>query len=139
VSQLQRATALLEAEYEIAESSEVEAAYAVALSNLGRVQLAAGGYDAALEAYNGCIGLVDERSDKEALLLKTHCRFGAGLAHYWLGQVDEALDAFQASLAEAEGLEPEVKDEVSVMLARTLWGVGGEDAKEAAKSHLLEW
>ena len=128
---LERAVALLEEEFEATESSEVEIRYSMALCNLGRVRLAVGQYKESLDAFTNCWELGPHTAD-----LRVQCRLGQGLAHFWLGEVDASLEAFQGSLKEAEG---GLKDEVAVLLSRTLWGIGAEYARETAKTHLLEW
>ncbi|WVF69336.1 hypothetical protein IAT40_004112 [Kwoniella sp. CBS 6097] len=139
VSSLERAASVLEEEFERTESAEIESRYAIALCNLGRVQLAAGKYQPSLDALNNCWELISESTDGTASALKAQCRLLQGLAHYWNGQIDESLEAFQASLDEATSTQDlSVKEEVAVLLSRTLWGLGGDDAKETAKSNLME-
>ncbi|WVQ72893.1 hypothetical protein IAR50_002454 [Cryptococcus sp. DSM 104548] len=136
---LERTAVALEEEFERAESAEIEHFYAVALCNLGRVRLATGQYEEALEALGNCWELVAGSSEPASAVLKPQCKLLQGLAHYWLGQTDESLEAFQAALDEATANQNmEVKEEVAVLLSRTLWGLGDEDAKEIAKSNLLE-
>jgi len=126
VASLERAAAILEEEF--------EATYSMALCNLGRVRLATGGYQGSLEAFTNCWEL-----DPPGASLRVQCKLGQGLAYFWLGQVDECFEAFLVSLDEAENSgEAGLKDEVVVLLSRTLWGLGTEDAKETAKTHLLE-
>ncbi|WVQ96835.1 hypothetical protein IAU59_003942 [Kwoniella sp. CBS 9459] len=138
-SSLDRAAAVLEEEFERTESADIESRYAIALCNLGRVQLAAGGYQKSLEALDNCWELISDSTDGTMSALKVQCRLLQGLAHYWVGQVDESLEAFQASLDEATAAQDlAVKEEVAVLLSRTLWGLGGDDAKETAKSNLME-
>ncbi|WWD18361.1 hypothetical protein CI109_102811 [Kwoniella shandongensis] len=138
-SSLERAAVVLEEEFEHNESIEIEIRYATALCNLGRVQLAAGKYQQSLDGLINCWELISGSSDGSITSLKVQCRLLQGLAHYWLGQVEESLEAFQASLDEATAAQDMwVKEEVAVLLSRTLWGLGGEDAKETAKSNLME-
>ncbi len=135
VSALERAVSILEEEFEATESSEIEQRYSMALCDLGRVRLAGGQYQGSLEAFTNCLELVPQMA-----ILRIQCKLGQGLAHVWLEQIDESLKAFQASLDEAAQSNIEgMREEVTVLLSRTLWGLGGEDAKEAAKTHLLEW
>ena len=139
-SSLESAASLLEEEFESTESSAIEIAYCVALANLGRVRLAKGDYSAALESFTSAWQLVEsgEQGEEYAHVLKRlrlQSRLGQALAQYWLGEVDSSLDSFQATLDMAQG---GVADAVAVLLARTLWGLGGEDAREAAKTHLME-
>ncbi|OCF43903.1 superkiller protein 3 [Kwoniella heveanensis CBS 569] len=138
-SSLERAAAVLEEEFERTESADIESRYAIALCNLGRVQLAAGNYQSSLEALNNCWELISGSTDGTTSALKVQCRLLQGLAHYWIGEIDESLEAFQAGLDEATAAQDmSVKEEVAVLLSRTLWGLGGEDAKETAKSNLME-
>lgn len=134
---LENATTLLDAEFETSESSEIEKRYAAALVNLGRVRLASEQYEKALEAFGDCIGLA---ADDAKLVIQ--CRLGQALAQASLSNVDEALEAFQQALDACTTLEGEealvIKEEISVILARTLWSLQDEDAQEAAKAHLLE-
>ena len=137
-SSLERAACLLEEEFEASESSEVERAYSIALISLGRVRLAASEYNPALEAFSSCWELVSSVPDDGLVgKLKVQSRLGQGLAYFWLDSVDQSLEAFQAALDLTT--EMGVKDQVVVYLARTLWGVGGDDAKDAAKTRLMEW
>lgn len=138
---LEAAVTLLEEEFEASESAETERAYTIALANLGRVRLAMSQYSASLEAFTSVWELVSSLdngtgADDVVQRLKVQSRLGQGLAHFWLDSADKSLDEFQSALdlAGQEG-----KDEVAVLLARTLWGLGGEDAREAAKTHLMEW
>lgn len=136
---LESAVTLLEEDFEASESAETERAYTIALANLGRVRLATGQYKAALEAFTSVwelVGSLDHADDGVIQRLKVQSRLGQGLAHFWLDEADKSLDEFQAAL-DLAGLEG--KNEVAVLLARTLWGLGGEDAREAAKTHLMEW
>lgn len=134
VTALERAVAILEEDFESTESAEIEQRYSMGLCNLGRVLLATGQYQSSLDAYSNCWEL-----DPATAALRVQVKLGQGLAHYWLGQIDESLEAFEESLAEADKAVEGLKEEVAVLLSRTLWGLGGEDAKEAAKTHLLEW
>lgn len=138
VTALEKATSLLEAEFEAAESAEIEAEYTIALANLGRVRLAAGAYDGALEAFTNFLELAGGSGDERVVRLIPQARLGSALAHFWLGDVDACLASFQDALEAAKN-DSALADELTVLLARTLWAVGGEDAREAAKTHLLEW
>jgi superkiller protein 3 len=136
---LEHAANLLEEEFEASESTEIEEAYCIALSNLGRVRLSAGQYALALDAYTNVWGLVGSLEGSEGLTgrLKIQSRLGQALAYSWLEDVDKSLEGFQAALDIASS--EAIKSDVAVLLARTLWGLGGEEARETAKNHLLEW
>nr|XP_019045775.1 superkiller protein 3 [Kwoniella bestiolae CBS 10118]OCF24705.1 superkiller protein 3 [Kwoniella bestiolae CBS 10118] len=136
---LERAAAVLEEDFERTESADIESRYAIALCNLGRVQLAAKKYQASLDTLNNCWELISGSADGIIASLKPQCRLLQGLVHYWLGQIDESLEAFQNALDEAAASQDlKTKEEVAVLLSRTLWGLGGDDAKETAKSNLME-
>ncbi|WRT67666.1 uncharacterized protein IL334_004638 [Kwoniella shivajii] len=136
---LERAAGLLEEEFERTESDDIETKYAIALCNLGRLQLAAKKYQPSLETLNNCWELISETTDGTIAALKIQCKLLQGLTYYWLGQIDESLEAFQGSLDEASASQDiKSREEVAVLLSRTLWGLGGEDAKETAKSNLME-
>jgi superkiller protein 3 len=141
LGQLTKAVSVLEAAYEVSEDVEVEAKFAIAQSNLGRLRLASGEYQLAVEAFAGTLGLIDAADDSvQSRRVRVHAKFGSGLAHYWLGELDESLSMFQAALDELE-TKPmgRMKDQVSVLLAQALWAMGGEEEKDAAKNTLLEW
>lgn len=137
VSALERASELLEQEFEQSESTDVEYRYLTALLNLGRVRLVSRSYQASLDAFTNCFELLSGSQHPDAGKMRVQARLGQGLAQFWVGQVDESLEAFQAALDESSGQEE--KEIVAVLLARTLWGLGGDDAKDLAKSQLMEW
>jgi superkiller protein 3 len=134
---LVKATELLEQEFEQSETTEIEHRYTIALLNLGRVRLSGRSYDTALEAFTNSFELLGGSQHPDAGKLRVQARLGQALAQYWLGQVDESLEAFQHALDEASGQGE--KETIAVLLARTLWGLGGEEAHDLAKSQLMEW
>ena len=138
IEALEQATRLLEIEFESSESQDVERKYAVALVNLGRVRLASGAEDQALAAFGDALGLAGEDTR-----MVVQCQLGQALAEAGLGEVDKALEDFQHALDACDSLGPEedvvgFKEEIAVLLARTLWSMQDDDAKEAAQVHLLE-
>lgn len=137
-SALESATELLEQSFEATESVEVEQKYTVALLNLGRVRLAAGTYETSLEAFTNAHELLSGSQHPKAGRMKIQCGVGQGLAEFWLGHVDESLAHFQHALDECSSSQAD-KEQVAIILARTLWGLGGEEAKDLAKSQLMEW
>lgn len=136
---LDQASTLLEEQFETSESTEIERAYCIALVNLGRVRLAAGDYDQALNAFISVSELVGPLDDADEVTqrLKVQSLLGQALAHFWLEDVDKSLEASQFALEGSTSTS--VRNDIAVLLARTLWGLGGEEAKEAAKAHLMEW
>lgn len=139
VSAFETATQLLEEEFEATESTAIEIRYSIALANLGRARLAVKAYDTALEAYTNCWELISGSQDSQVLTLRVQVKVGQALAQCWLEDTDACLTLFQEALDEAEGSGVAgLKEEVAVLLARTLWGMGA-DGQEMAKTHLMEW
>ena len=140
---LQKATTLLEEDFEHSESSDTELKYTIALVNLGRVKLATKEYNGALESFISAWELLTSQDpahvDDRMREMKVQCQVGQGLAYFWLGGEQLCLDAFQMALDEAEGLGGGVMEIVTVLLARTLWGLGDDDARETAKARLMDW
>lgn len=136
ISALRSATTNYEAQFEETESSESEERYIVSLCNLARVLLASHAYEEALEAYQNCLGLLEGREDEAGRQMRLQCLLGKAIGEFWTEKVEDSLEDFERCLEICDQAE---RGEVTVLLARTLWGLGGEDAKEAAKSHLLEW
>jgi superkiller protein 3 len=138
IEALEHATRRLETEFESSESQEVEHKYTVALVNLGRVRLASGAQAQALAVFADALELAGEDAR-----MVVQCHLGQALAQAGLGEADKALEEFQQALNACDSLgtaEDAVsfKEEVSVLLTRTLWSMQDEDAKEAAQAHLLE-
>lgn len=144
VARVSAAAALLEAEYEANESEEIEQRYAIALLNLGRIQLAQENTITAVESLENCFGLTSARQDNAAKLMRVQAQVGLALGHAALGSIETSLQAFQDALLETESLmlrdteKDALKERVSVCLAKTLWSIGGDDAFEMAKTRLLE-
>lgn len=137
VTALENAVELLEQEFEHSESVEIEHRYTAALLNLGRVRLSSRASPSSLDAFTNCFELLSGSQHPDAGKMRVQARLGQGLAQFWVGQVDESLEAFQAALDESNGQDE--KEVVAVLLARTLWGLGGDEAKDLAKSQLMEW
>ncbi|KAJ9098148.1 hypothetical protein QFC21_004477 [Naganishia friedmannii] len=144
VARVSAAAALLEAEYEAAESEEVEQRYAIALLDLGRIHLAQEDPSSAVETLENCFGLISARQDNAAKLMRVQAQVGMALGNAALTQIEESLQAFQNALSEADSLmlrdteKDALKERVSVSLAKTLWSIGGDEAFEMAKTRLLE-
>lgn len=108
---------------------------------MARLRLSLGEYEPALEYFQTALGLLaegEEGEDASGAVLRAQCQFGAGLANFKLGQLEEALALFEAALA-AAGENAVVHGQVTVLLAQTLWALGSEEGRESAKNHLLQW
>ena len=145
---LASAIAVLEAAYEETEDPAIERRFATAHVNIARLRLAVEDFAGALESYEVATGLLPEqpeegegaseaeaRSETRALLAQ--CQFGSGLANFKLGQLPEALALFEAAMATA-GDDAAIRGHVVVLVAQTLWAIGSDEAKESAKSQLLQ-
>ncbi|OSD01253.1 TPR-like protein [Trametes coccinea BRFM310] len=135
-----RAIAVLEAAYEEAEDPEIERQFTIANVNLARLRLSAADYEGALESYQVATGLLPEEptdGDADAKVLLAQGQFGSGLAHFKLGQLAEALALFEAAMSTVADL-PVIRGHIVVLLAQTLWAIGTDEAKESAKTQLLQ-
>ncbi|KAI0356305.1 TPR-like protein [Trametes cingulata] len=133
-----RAITLLEAAYEETEDPVIERQFTIAHVNVARLRLSTADYEGALESYQVASGLLSEEAEgSEAKVLLAQCQFGSGLAHFKLGQLAEALALFEAAMATAAD-HPVIRGHVVVLLAQTLWAIGTDEAKESAKTQLLQ-
>jgi superkiller protein 3 len=153
IERIERASALLEREYEEDEDVVTATKYAIAQSNLGRIRLDAGDAAGAIEALETALGLLDlgeGDAASEAVLpaanrarVRTAAHLGVALAHFARGAADASLDAFRAALADVEGstadADGELRAQVGVQMARVLWSLGGDERQEEAKAQLLDW
>lgn len=148
-----QAIAVLERAYEKSEDSEIERRYAIANVTLGRVNLAIGEYAKAKEAFESVLGLLEASTEKnegeeeteetksspERSLLNIQAQFGCGLANFKLGALEEALTAFEgASERASSGNFKTAQGHVTILTAQTLWAIGSDEARDAARDQLLE-
>ncbi|KAI8969575.1 TPR-like protein [Trametes punicea] len=137
---ISRAISVLEAAYEETEDTAIERQFTIAHVNLARLRLSTAEYDRALESYQVATGLLPEQpsdEDADVKVLLAQCQFGSGLAHLKLGQLAEALALFEAAMVTAAD-QPTIRGHIVVLLAQALWGIGTDEAKESAKTQLLQ-
>ncbi|KAF8894922.1 hypothetical protein CPB84DRAFT_1682556 [Gymnopilus junonius] len=135
---VERAITKLEVAYEETEDPEVERRYAIANATLGRLKFSLGAYAESLTAFESVLGLLAEKeTDGLSRALKVQAHLGSGLAHFFKGNLDEALGMFETGL-EAAGENLKLRGQVNIVLAQSLWALGPDEAKEAAKTRLLE-
>lgn len=134
-----RSITLLEKLYEETEDEATEERYALANGTLGRLRLASQDYSGAVEAFSSCLSLwaVDSPNTRDKVM-RAHAQFGSGLAHFKLGELESALEMFETSLEELTPDMIVVKGHVVILLAQTLWALGSQEARETARSQLLE-
>ncbi|KAK0529946.1 Superkiller protein 3 [Tilletia horrida] len=102
-------------------------------------------------------GPVSITSDHEPILpswkrarVRLQAHIGIGMAHYHLGAHEEACAGFEQALTELEAPEWQslagggaaaigaARAHVSILYARVLWTLGGQEREEAAKAQLLD-
>lgn len=133
-----RAIEILEAAYEESEDPVLERRFAIAHVNIGRLRLSAGDYDGALSALQVALGLLPEdEPDQATRSLLSQAQLCSGLAAFKLGQLEEALRNCESAM-ETSVDEPAIRGHAVVVLAQTLWAIGTDEGKEAAKAHLLQ-
>ncbi|OBZ66566.1 Superkiller protein 3 [Grifola frondosa] len=138
IEMISRAISLLEAAYEETEDPTIERQFTTAHTNMARLRLSISDYEGALESYQVVLGLLAEASDDPARkVLLVQAQFGSGLANFKLGLLGEALALFEAAMETAAD-DPVIQGHVVVLLAQTLWAMGTKEARESAKSQLLQ-
>jgi len=143
-----RCTEVIEHLYEQREDSSTARKFAIASATLGRVLVANGEHGDAIAAFEGVLGLVnrgevadeeDEKEKKAVIILRAQALFGSGLAQFMIGDLEAALSSFETALEEIPASLTDIKGQITVLLAQTLWGLGSEESRETAKSLLLDW
>ena len=140
IQMISRAITVLEAAYEEAEDPVIERQFTTAHANIASLRMATEDYEGALESYQVATGLLPEEpddDDADTRALLAQCQFGSGLATFKLGQLQEALKLFESAMATATD-HPTIHGHIVVLLAQTLWAIGTDEAKELAKTQLLE-
>lgn len=139
VELVERSITILEAAYEETEDPEVEMKYTIANCTLGRLKLSMGKFVEAATLFESAHGLLaDKSADDRLIILKVQVCLGMGLANYFSGNLDGALGLLEIGLMVAND-DLSLRSQVVILLAQILWAIGTEDAKESAKSRLLEW
>lgn len=123
---------LLEEQYEEAEDQDTLHKFCIVKSDLARVSLALGDYEAAVENSSTALDLSQGLSGLEKMRLSSHLT--QGLGHYFLDEMDEAITVFQMVLTESN-------EDVDVMLlvAQALWAVGLPRQREIALQQIRDW
>ncbi|KAI9871744.1 MAG: Superkiller protein 3, partial [Pleopsidium flavum] len=128
----------VEAEYEVSESPSSLARFAQAKADLARIQLARREYGQAAENAETALDLSNDEDagalDPDA---RQKCRLSAhltaGLAHYYIGAMDQAIEMFRAALEESDGAP-----DIVCLLAQVLWAKGGEQQRGVARDQLFD-
>ncbi|KAF2641258.1 TPR-like protein [Massarina eburnea CBS 473.64] len=130
-----------EQDYEKSESVSTLVRYAQAKNDLARNLLASSSHDAAVEEAETALELISDfdASTNSSVLsaealskARLSARLTAGLAHFFLGNLEEAIPYFRTSL-EATNSNPDI----ICLLAEVLWAKGDGNAKEIAREQLF--
>ena len=125
----------LEKSYETSESPTILTQFAQTKADLARVQLADRNFEAAVNNAESAINLsgTDEQGIKEFQKVRLSAHMTAGLAYYYQGSMDQAIDMFRNALEETQG-DPDI----ICLLARMLWAKGGDEEKSVAREQLFD-
>ncbi|KAI0418833.1 tetratricopeptide [Xylaria grammica] len=137
IATLQATCDQLEASYEATESADSLARFALAKADLARSYLASGNNAAAIECGELALELSSDESAEELTReqrrkARLSAHLTVGLAQYFSGQPDAAVDYFETALEES-GNDPNA----ACLLAQVLWATGTEDARERARTVLF--
>lgn len=133
-----QAIKILESAYDATEDPTIAEHYGIAKTNLGRLYLANGDYVAALDAFSTALLLLPEDHEAEPIkICRAHAQASSGIAHYKQDNLESAIESFEAAVATALP-GSRVRENVTIALCQALWEVGSDDAREAAKTQLLE-
>lgn len=133
-----KAISILETKYEESEDPAIEKQFTIANVNLGRLRVANGDFEGAMESLETALGLIGDDDSSESRALRTQSHFAMGLSKFKCGDLSGAMESFQLALDSA-GEDLTMIGHVSVLLAQAFWSLGGDEAKESAKSQLLQW
>lgn len=125
----------LEADYESSESPVTLVRFAQAKSDLSRAQLAQRNVSDAVDSAQTAIDLTDEEGvdvgAREKIRLSAHLT--AGLASFYQGATDQAIEMFRSALQETKGAP-----DIICLLAQVLWAKNGEDEQNVAREQLFD-
>ncbi|KAF6809425.1 antiviral protein [Colletotrichum sojae] len=135
---LEKICGILEADYEVTESPQSLAQFALAKTDLARSYLASGSYEQAIECGEMALQLSSDESDNELTKeerkkARLSAHLTVGLAQYYSEDVKEALLCFESALDESDG-----NPDAVCLLAQVLWANGSEDSRDRARSSLFE-
>ncbi|CAM1503836.1 Fc.00g014270.m01.CDS01 [Cosmosporella sp. VM-42] len=135
---LEKISKTIETDYEMTESPESLAKFALAKTDLARVYLAARSYEKAIECGELALGLSSEESENELTIeqrkkARLSAHLTVGLAQYYANGFDEAVKCFDAALEESDG-----NPDAICLLAQVLWAQGSESARDRAREALFE-
>ncbi|EPY51184.1 ski complex TPR repeat subunit Ski3 [Schizosaccharomyces cryophilus OY26] len=122
---------LLEKEYDVTESVGALEKYVDAKGQLARLCLRLNKFEESSEHASVALDLVNEE-DENAKQISLGLNLTSGLAAYFLGDLEKALQHFEKSLELGES-----HPDVVVLVAKVLWALGSESGKQAAREQLF--
>ncbi|KAF2122098.1 hypothetical protein BDV96DRAFT_640163 [Lophiotrema nucula] len=132
---------IAEQEYEASESNSALARSALAKTDLARNLLASHDFDNAVSEAETALDLL--AGDEEGILpatelakTKLSARLTAGLAHYYLEDLDASIPYFRTSLEETNS-NADINPDIICLLAEVLWAKGGDQEKDVAREQLF--
>ncbi|PGH11688.1 hypothetical protein AJ79_04711 [Helicocarpus griseus UAMH5409] len=137
-SSLENVCSGMESEYESSESTSSLVRFAQAKADAARVLLGQQDYEAAADSAEtalclSCEGGIEEFDPEANQKLRLSSHLTAGLAYFYLKDMDRAIDMFRDALQEADS-----SPDVVCLLAQVLWAKGGEEERDAARVQLLD-
>ena len=135
-SQLETVCRIVEQEYEISESTQSLAQFAHAKADLARTQLASNNYTEAVTNAGVSLDLSSEEDSldpEQRTRTRLSAHLTAGLASYFLDEMDKAIIMFKAALDESGAAA-----EVICLLSQVLWAKGGAKERRIAQEQLLD-
>ncbi|KXH67589.1 tetratricopeptide [Colletotrichum salicis] len=138
VEMLEKICGILESDYEVTESPQALAHFALAKTDLARSYLASGAFEQAIECGEMAIQLSADESDnelskEERKKARLSAHLTVGLAQYYSEDVNEALLCFESALEESDN-----NPDAVCLLAQVLWATGAEESREKARGALFE-
>ncbi|RYO97223.1 hypothetical protein DL764_007364 [Monosporascus ibericus] len=138
VATLEKTCELLEADYEATESPQALGRFTLAKADLARLYLAAEQFVEAAESAKTALELSSDSSTNELNAeqrrkTRLSAHLTVGLAEYFVGEADGAVEYLEAALEESDG-----NPDTVCVLAQILWATGTDDARGKARTILFE-
>ena len=137
ISGLQSVCSTVETRYEVSESTSALVRFVQAKADLARAQLAGRDYTSAVESAETALDLSAEETEAHDPTVHRKYRLSAhltaGLAHYYNGSMDPAIEMFRTALEETDG-----DADIVCLLAQVLWAKGGEEERNVAREQLFD-
>jgi superkiller protein 3 len=128
---LQLVSEILEQQYEESEDPDILHRFCIVKSDIGRLALGIEDFETAIENSSTALDLSQDLEGLQKTRLSSQITLGLG--RYFLGQMDDAIAAFQTVLADSNE-DPDVM----LLVTRALWAAGGDQEREIAIQQLKD-